>query len=82
MSSSEDKMSEWEKLRKEFREKYYHADHEALMNLLEVGDRINIEIEAIQEIIKIPEVWNHPDPISAIREILEASSNSDSKGSG
>lgn len=38
------------------------------------------ELEAIQEIIKIPEVWSHPDPINAIREILETSTESDEGG--
>lgn len=39
-------MTEWKKLRKEFREKYYHADHEALMTLLEVGDRMQSQNQA------------------------------------
>ena len=31
------------------------------------------KLEAIRGIIKIPEVWTHPDPIQAIREVLDKS---------
>lgn len=87
-------MNEWERQRKEFQDKYHNNDHEALMNLLDYGDLINLQantytdraikaeskLRAIGEIIKIPDVWNHLDPIKAVREIIEASIDSDSIG--
>ncbi len=33
-------MSEWKRRRKEFEEKYFYNDHEALMTLLEIGDKL------------------------------------------
>ena len=28
-------------------------------------------VEAIRNIVKIPDVWTHPNPIKAIREVME-----------
>ena len=36
-------------------------------------DQNKQKLEAIRGIIKIPEVWTHPDPIQAIREVLDKS---------
>ena len=36
-----------------------------------------MKLEAIREVTKIPDVWRHPDPIKAVRDILGPSRESD-----
>lgn len=57
----------------------YEASQGALGKIfLKLADEQE-KLETIRGIVKIPDVWSHPDPIKEIRELLESSIDSDSK---
>lgn len=60
-------MTEWEKRRKEFTEKYYHNDHEAMIELLELGDRIDTELT-----VTIERNWDKKRKLDAIMNVFRS----------